>query len=700
MSRKVMSLLAATALSALLLSCGKEEVSVEYVHTSYEKSDFPETISFNGGTFKFSFKADTVKLTKASEPIFLAWKYRVNVGEATGEPVEISSKTDAVEISVPSNYTENSRTITVEAAFTPAPESYDEEPSSDVVWKEVASATQDAALVLIEDFYWAKGNITLKDGKFAIAENMSDAGLYFKKGSSYGVSSEPDTYDGLAYTPSSVKIDLAAIPENDPVDDPCAKVGPGLRLPTYEEAYYLYYQEDLDNEHSQNGVKGMGFKNCDFFLPFAGTMSKTDGTISMKNSYGAYWLDGESYEGDRSIYVISDEYSMIYYDLTNTNMASVRCVKNIKQPSLVSYSPKTLDSYKEFNLEVVTDPGEFALYKVELLSDVGDVSEISCTPKVTTVTFKNMEANTSKQDKTWKIFINGKYTGESFVQPAIANYAFYAGHSPAKHDHTAFDLTVNVDTDLSDVPVEVKSNDGLSMTQSASKSDPAVCFSIPENTSYTDDRVLSIYVNGENTGKTVVQAAAPNPDGFSVIWSPGYLTVKDGAYAFAGSKEVGMFFKWKSRYGVDLGQDMNSSLKYSGKAYGPEETTIAYADIKPDEVDPCSLVLPANTWRLPTTEEFLNLTKGGSKEWKTESYRMCSDGEQNVYLAASGQLNKAGTGVFMPKRIFVWTGDAGAKADNGKFLLWYFTSEEAEAKVTDSGINKNQGLQVRCVRDK
>lgn len=41
-------------------------------------------------------------------------------------------------------------------------------------------------------------------------------------------------------------------------------------------------------------------------------------------------------------------------------------MKNIKQPSLVSYSLKTLDSYKEFNLEVVTNPGEFALYKVEL----------------------------------------------------------------------------------------------------------------------------------------------------------------------------------------------------------------------------------------------------------------------------------------------------------------------------------------------
>lgn len=682
----------------MLLSCGKEEVSVEYVHTSYEKSDFPETISFNGGTFKFSFKADTVKLTRASEPIFLAWKYRVNVGEATGKPVEITSKTDAVEISVPANYTENSRTITVEAAFTPAPENYDDEPSTDVVWKEVASATQDAALVLIEDFYWAKGNITLKDGKFAIAENMSDAGLYFKKGSSYGVSSEPDTYDGLAYTPSRVKIDLAAIPENDPADDPCAKVDPGLRLPTYEEAYYLYYQEDLDKEHTLNGVKGVGFKNCDYFLPYAGTMSKTDGTISKKNSYGAYWLDGESYEGDRSIYVISDEYSMIYYDLSNTNLASVRCVKNIKQPSLVSYSPTTVPDYKEFELEVVTDPGEFALYEVVLLSDFNDETKMSCTQKVTTVKFK-MKPNDRKEDKTWKIFINGKYTGKTFVQPAISDYAFYAGHTPSSHDYTAFSLSVTVDTDMNKVPVEIKGDDGYSSLKEVSRTSPTVSFPISENTA-SKDRVLTIYVNGENTGKTVVQGAAPAASKFSVVWSPGYLTVKDGAYTFAGPKEVGMFFKWKSRYGVDLGQDMKSSLKYSGKAYCPEETTIAYTDIKPGEEDPCSLVLPAGTWRLPSTEEFLNLTKGGSKEWKTESYRMCSDGEQNVYLAASCQLNKAGTGVFMPKRIFVWTGDAGAKADNGKFLLWYFTSEEAEAKVTDSGINKNQGLQVRCVRDK
>ncbi len=699
MSKKVLSLLAAVALSVSLLSCGKEEASVEYVHTSYEKSDFPETISFNGGTFNFSFAADTVKLTRAGDPIFLAWKYRVNVGETTGDPVEITSKTDKVEIVVPANYSENTRRISVEAAFTPAPENYADEPSTDVVWKEVASATQDAALVLIEDFYWAKGNIILKDGRFAIAENMSDAGLFFKKGSSYGVNSEPDSYDGVAYTPDRVKIDLSAIPENDPADDPCAKLDPGLRLPTYEEAYYLYYQEDLDNEHTLNGVKGMGFTNCDFFLPYAGTMSKTDGSISMKDSYGAYWLDGESYEGDRSIYVVSDEYSMIYYDLSNTNLASVRCVKNIKQPSLVSYSPATLDDYKAFELEVVTDPGEFALYEVVLQSDFNDETKMSCTQKVTTVKF-NMEPNDRKEDKVWKIFINGKYTGKSFVQPAISNYAVYAGHTPSSHDYTAFSLTVTVDTDMNKVPVEIKGDDGYSSLKEVSRTSPTVSFPISENTD-SKERVLTIYINGENTGKTVVQGAAPEVSKFSVVWSEGYLTVKDGAYTFAAPKEKGMYFKWKSRFGIDLGQKVTSTTKYPGKAYGPDETTIAYADIKPDEVDPCSLVLPAGTWRMPSEEDFLELTKGGSKETSKNEYYMCSDGEQTVYLSAAGQFKKDASGVFAATNVFVWTSTPGTKAGNSKYLMWTFltSSGNGSPKISPNTDN-NQGLQVRCVRDK
>ena len=619
--------------------------------------------------------------------------------ETTGEPVAITSRTDEVEIEVPANYTEIQRRVSVEAAFTPVPENYDDEPSTEVVWKEVASATQDAALVLIEDFYWAKGNIIAKDGKFAIAENMSDAGLYFKKGSGYGVSSDSDSYDGLAYTPSRVKIDLAAIPEGDPSDDPCYKLDPGLGLPTYEEAYYLYYQEDLDNEHTLNGVKGVGYKNCDFFMPYAGTMSKLDGSISMKNAYGAYWLDGEDYDGARAIYVMSNEYSMLYYDLSNTNLASVRCVKNIKQPSLVSYSPTSLADYKDFELEVVTDPGEFALYKVELISDFNDVTEISCTQKVTTVKFK-MEANDRKEDKIWKIFINGKYTGKSFVQPAISDYAFYVSHTPKSHDYTAFSLSVTVDTDMNKVPVEVKGTDGYSSLKEVSKNSPTIVFLISQNTS-KDARTLSIWINGEDTGKTVVQEGAPGVTLFPVVWSEGYLTVKNGAYTFVGPKERGMYFKWKSKYAMDFGSEIGTSKPYSGKAYCPEETTIAYADIKPGEVDPCSLVLPQGTWRLPSEDDFLELTKGGSKETVKDTYHMCSDGEQNIYLVAGGQVNPDGSKIFSPKNVFVWTSTPGTKEGNSKYLMWTFltTSGNGSAKVS-AGTDNNRGLQVRCVKDK
>lgn len=296
--------------------------------------------------------------------------------------------------------------------------------------------------------------------------------------------------------------------------------------------------------------------------------------------------------------------------------------------------------------------------------------------------------------------MNQNSRGKTFVQPAISDYAFYAGHTPSSHDYTAFSLSVTVDTDMNKVPVEIKGDDGYSSLKEVSRTSPTVSFPISENTA-SKDRVLTIYVNGENTGKTVVQGAAPAASKFSVVWSPGYLTVKDGAYTFAGPKEKGMYFKWKSRYGIDLGQKVTSTSKYPGKAYGPEETTIAYADIKPDEVDPCSLVLPAGTWRMPSEEDFLELTKGGSKETSKNEYYMCSDGEQTVYLSAAGQFKKDASGVFAATNVFAWTSTPGTKTGNSKYLMWTFlTSSGSGTPKISPNTDNNQGLQVRCVRDK
>lgn len=182
-----------------------------------------------------------------------------------------------------------------------------------------------------------------------------------------------------------------------------------------------------------------------------------------------------------------------------------------------------------------------------------------------------------------------------------------------------------------------------------------------------------------------------------MVWSTGYLTVKDGAYTFAEPKEHGMYFKWRSRYAIDLGQTVTSTSKYSGKAYGPEETTASYTAISKDDTDPCSLVLPAGTWRLPTADEMTEMTKGGSIDTKTGSYYTCTDGDQTVCLVAGGQLKKDGTGVTSPTNVFVWT---GTKDTDGKcqYLMW-MSSASGTPKIAKLTMN-DAALQVRCVKSK
>lgn len=308
----------------------------------------------------------------------------------------------------------------------------------------------------------------------------------------------------------------------------------------------------------------------------------------------------------------------------------------------------------------------------------------------------NVSANTEKADKTWKLFINNKFTGKTFVQPAIQDYAFYVSHTPAKNDYKAFTLIVNIDTDLGKVAVEARGSDGNTYSKDASRFNPVAEIPIPENTK-TTDRTFSIFINGIDTGKKVVQAGAPAADGWSVIWSTGYLTIKDGAYTFAGPKEHGMYVKWRSKYGIDLGQDIKSTSKYPGKAYGPKEETISYTTISKDDTDPCSLVLPAGTWRLPTSEEMTEMTKGGSVDTKAGEYYTCTDGEQTVCLMAGGQLKKDGSGVSSPKIVFVWT---GSKDSNGKcqYLMW-MSSASGVPKIAGLTLN-DAAFQVRCVKSK
>lgn len=464
-----------------IVEAEQEPALKDYCVTEYDSTTIPETVPYNGGGYKLGFTTSIE--TRAADPIFVEWQYRVTLGDKVGDPVAVTERTESIDVEIAGNYTENERNIVVEMADAGA------EPQ----WTKIVEARQEAALVLTAGFYWAKGNVTLMDGKFAVADKMSDLGLYFRQGSKYGVPSDGGSYTGTAYTP------LAS------------------------------------------------------------------GQISGKSQFGGYWGLGANYAGEGVIYVLNADYSMVDYDLAGTNMASLRCVKNIRQPSYVSHTPASVTDNASFKLTVKTDPGEFPAYEVDIEAEDGEIRSIDASPSETEVTL-TVPKNDEVGNREWRLFINRVYSGISFVQPGKKNYVDYISHSPSKATYEAFTLSVKCESDLASFPVVIKGSDGLELTQNGSKENPTVSFSVPENAG--EERTLAIWVNGSDTGKSVRQEANPATNAFSVTWSEGCLTVVDGAYTFAEPKERGMYFKWKSKYGIKFEGTVSSSTKYQSVVYG------------------------------------------------------------------------------------------------------------------------------------
>lgn len=598
-----------------IVEAEQEPALKDYCVTEYDSTTIPETVPYNGGGYKLGFTTSIE--TRAADPIFVEWQYRVTLGDKVGDPVAVTERTESIDVEIAGNYTENERNIVVEMADAGA------EPQ----WTKIVEARQEAALVLTAGFYWAKGNVTLMDGKFAVADKMSDLGLYFRQGSKYGVPSDGGSYAGTAYTP------LAS------------------------------------------------------------------GQISGKSQFGGYWGLGANYAGEGVIYVLNADYSMVDYDLAGTNMASLRCVKNIRQPSYVSHTPASVTDNASFKLTVKTDPGEFPAYEVDIEAEDGEIRSIDASSSETEVTL-TVPKNDEVGNREWRLFINRVYSGVSFVQPGKKNYVDYISHSPSKATYEAFTLSVKCESDLASFPVVIKGSDGLELTQNGSKENPTVSFSVPENAG--EERTLAIWVNGSDTGKSVRQEANPATDAFSVTWSEGYLTVVDGAYTFAEPKERGMYFKWKSKYGIKFEGTVSSSTKYQGVVYGPDEQSIPnYADVPYGDVDPCSLVAPAGTWRMPTSEQLLELVADGSKAFEKNAFRMCSDGMQEVYLASAGQLANDGLSVKSANIISVWTPDASeTKPGQYSYLMWLMSSESSKGSVSANGVLPETAMMVRCVRSK
>lgn len=671
-----------------IVEARQEPALHDYLVTAFKSSDLPETVPFNGGDYTLTF--ETAVETRAANPIFVEWQYRLTVDGTAGEPVAVTEPTESVALHVEPNYTENARALTVEMA---------EGPAENPVWKELAKAQQEPALMLVAGFYWAKGNVTLRNGRFALADKMSDTGLYFRHESLHGVKSDEASYSGTAYTPAPVRIALSDIPVNQAGADPCTLISENLRTPTYMELWYLIDAEDYKTYHSLDGVDGMGYLDSPFFMPYAGAMNIPASSVTGKGQFGGYWGLGGDYEGNGTIYTLNKEYSLVDYDLMGENMATLRCVKNLRQPSYVSHTPATVDTNGSFKIEITTDPGEFSFYEVALWSSEGDYTKTSALDTKRQVSLI-VPKNETKNDVEWRIFINNIYTGASIIQPGMKNYAVYVSHTPAKSSYEAFTASVICDSDMESFPVVLKGSDGTELSAAGSKDAPSVEFQIGENSG--TERTFAIIVNGVDTKRTIVQEAKPKVDGYSVEWSEGYLTIVDGRYTFAAPQERGMYFKWKSRYGILIEGTVTGSSKYAGVCYAPERMEIAdYADLPHSETDPCSLVAPAGTWYMPDAELLAELTADGAKDWESGVYRMCSDGKQQVYLAPSGQMNKTTSKVSLPGIVSVWASTPSqTKPENRRYLMWSTTSASGKPSVSTGGVDPNTAMMVRCVRNR
>ena len=333
-------------------------------------------------------------------------------------------------------------------------------------------------------------------------------------------------------------------------------------------------------------------------------------------------------------------------------------------------------------------PGCRVVSYVNTSVGVKALTDICCTSSNALDVVRSIPADEPKSERKFRIFVNRIYTGIEFVQPALSDYVRYVSHTPSEAGFEAFTLTVRCDSDRDSFTVAVKGSDGLELSQTGSKDNLTLSFDIPENGG--EERTLSIWINGADTGKSVKQEGKPVIEPLMVEWSEGYLTVKDGAYTFADPQERGLYFKYKSRYGFALEDPIGSSSQYPGVAYGPEETTIAYDDIPSADVDPCSLVAPAGTWRMPSAEEWEDLLAKTVADNATKSLQY---GDLTIYLTPAGMWT---TKVMSATSTYAWTTTPHDSKENMyKYLMWMSSGPKI-----GTGTSQDNAMMVRCVRNK
>ncbi len=383
----------------------KQMEAVEYKSDtgSYTLSRaIPENVPFNGGKYAVAFESKSA--TKS-------WQYRVLVdNKIVTPPTRIAGQRATLDITIDANYGIDRRTVVIEVAE-----------AGGAAWSKGLESRQESALTMVGNYFWAKGNVVLRDSRFAIADSMTARGLLFRDGSRYGVPSDARNYAGTAYMPEPVQIKATDIPRNEGFNV-CAAISPELRLPTWAEL------DDLrGNEKSRLAKKGtlcMSYINSTFLMPLHGRMDTKDSAIY--DDVAIYFGDGYDNEGTAVIYGVGmgeNGYSLADFDYTLSDdyMGSVRCVRNIAKPSYISHTPAEAEGNKGFELVVNTSRGEIhSIYYIEVAEFPGVNARSFRKQADAQGTAKfDIPQNTTNATREWAIFVNGQDTGKRVKQRGI-----------------------------------------------------------------------------------------------------------------------------------------------------------------------------------------------------------------------------------------------------------------------------------------
>ena len=176
--------------------------------------------------------------------------------------------------------------------------------TDDREWKIFVSGTDCRQSVVQRSMYtdgqttWARGNIVLKDSRFAIG-SPTDFGLFFRFNSIYGLPSDDPKawmYQNIAYNPDQVTIQWKDMPYDDD-SDPCGLADPAgtWRLPTKDEIESLSGTVDFSQPYDYN----YGEMNGVFVYKYAeGKLIMLGGGV-LYGTYGTgmarYYWKGEGY---------------------------------------------------------------------------------------------------------------------------------------------------------------------------------------------------------------------------------------------------------------------------------------------------------------------------------------------------------------------------------------------------------------------